>query len=179
MAPFDMILDMVDLFLITPYRWPHNPVLGWWLGTMFVGIWCVILGEMSLALVFRVNRARVKEVSQELTEFHAGSMNALKAGDKKAFKDINRLANEAYGKHFFMQVSMACASLWPAALALGWMQTRFSGVDFPLPFVFPMIGNTVGYPFAFIPLYILIRILFEKAKGVRSRQVSGPQASGR
>lgn len=162
MGPFDMILNIVDLFLITPYRWPQNPIMGWWLGTVIVGIWCVVLGEMTLALAFRVNRFRVKAVSQELMEYHDSSMNALKAGDKQAYKAINRLANEAYGKSFFLQVSMACASLWPVALALGWMQTRFSGVDFPLPFVFPVIGDTVGYPFAFLPVYILIRILFGK-----------------
>lgn len=162
MASFNIILGIVDLFLITPYRWPQDPFLGWWLGTLMVGIWCVILGEMTLALAYRVNRSRVKEVTRDLLEYHDRSMNALKAGDKPAFKAINRLANEAYGKTFFLQVSIACASLWPVALALGWMQTRFSGVDFPLPFVFPFIGDTVGYPFAFIPVYILVRILFRK-----------------
>lgn len=163
---FSLLFERIDILFIAPYRWPGNPYIGWWLGTLLMGIWCTLFGEMTLALAVRINRSRVKEVTEEVMEYHQGSINALKAGDKTAFKAINRLANEAYGKTFFLQISMACASLWPVALALGWMQTRFSGVDFSLPFQFPIIGRTVSYPFVFIPLYILVRIMFREVKGI-------------
>ena len=100
---------------------------------------------------------------------HSESMNALKAGDKAAYKAINSLANEAFGKSFFLQVAMASASLWPVPCALAWLQIRFSSIRFPLLFDLPLIGNSVGAPFIFIPLYILARIIVGKIKGKRSR----------
>jgi hypothetical protein len=51
---------------------------------------------------------------------------------------------------------------WPLPFALGWMQTRFQDVQFDLAFPLSFIlGNTVGYTFVFIPLYILSRIVFK------------------
>ena len=141
---------MVDAFLIAPYRWPDIPDVGWWLGTTLLAAWCTILGKITLILAYRVNHSHVKEIEREMVDRHNQSVNALKAGNKPAYKAINRLANEAYGKTFFFQVAMACSSLWPVPFALGWMQARFSGVDFLLPFT----EETVSYPFVFIPLYI-------------------------
>jgi hypothetical protein len=92
-------------------------------------------------------------------------MNALKAGDKKSYKAINQLANEAYGKTFFLQVAMGAATLWPIPLALGWLQLRFSEVRFPLPLDVSLLRNGVGYEFVFIPLYILVRILVANLVG--------------
>jgi hypothetical protein len=50
------------------------------------------------------------------------------------------------------------------ALALGWLQSRFSGIEFRLPLSFPLVGESVGYAFVFIPLYILWRIIFGKVR---------------
>jgi hypothetical protein len=164
MGFFAYLTGGVDSFLIAPYRWLHDPVLGWLLGTLFVALWATLLGEITLALAFRVNRFRVQETSQEMTKRHNQSINALKAGDKDSYKAINKLANEAYGKNFFLQLAMASASLWPVAFALAWLNTRFSEIAFPLPFSLPRSGNTVSYPFVFIPLYILTRIAFSNVK---------------
>lgn len=161
---FAWLMELFDAFLITPYRWPQDPVLGWWLGTFILAVWCEILGEITLAIAFRANRSHVMKTTREMAEYHDRSMNALKAGDKRSYKAINKLANEAFGKSFFLQIAMASASLWPVACALGWMQARFSNIRFPLPFDLPLLGETVGYPFIFIPLYILIRIFFGKLK---------------
>ncbi len=164
MDPIAWFVETMDAFLIAPYRWPKDPVIGWWLGTAILAVWCTVLGEITGALAYRANRSRVREANEEMTERHHQSLNALKAGDKGAYKSINKLANEAYGKTFFLQLAMACASLWPVAFALGWMQTRFSEVDFPLPISVPLVGGSVSYPFVFIPLYILARITFGKIK---------------
>ena len=157
-----ILINGIDQFLITPYRWPKNPMLGWWLGTVILAFWTTLLGRMTMALVMRVNLRHVQEGLEETSLRHTQSMNALKAGDKESYKAINKLANEAYGKTFFLQVAMATASLWPIPLALGWLQLRFSDVRFPLPPDLPFIGNSVGYAFVFIPLYILVRILVGK-----------------
>lgn len=158
------LIEAVDAFLITPYRWPGHPVIGWWLGTTILAMWSVLLGRLTIALVFRANRSYIEETVQEVSERHHQSMNALKSGDQAAYKGINRLANDAFGKSFFLQIAMAAASLWPLPLALGWLQMRFAAVDFPLPVSLPLTGNTVGYAFIFIPLYILVRIVLSKFK---------------
>ena len=156
------LMNGVDQILITPYRWPKNAMEGWWLGTTFLALWATLLGRATLALVMRLNRQHVKESLEETSLRHEQSMNALKAGDKESYKAINNLANEAYGKSFFLLVAMATASLWPIPLALGWLQLRFTEVRFPLPVEIPFIGDSVGYAFVFIPLYILVRILVGK-----------------
>ncbi|MCP4578783.1 MAG: hypothetical protein GY846_21100 [Deltaproteobacteria bacterium] len=156
------LINGIDQFLIAPYRWPENPMAGWWLGTSILALWSTLLGRLTMALVMRVNLRHVQEGLAETSMRHTQSMNALKAGNKEAYKAINNLANEAYGKTFFLQVAMAAASLWPIPLALGWLQLRFSDVRFPLPMDIPLMSNGVGYAFVFIPLYILVRILVAK-----------------
>jgi hypothetical protein len=153
------LINGIDQFLIAPYRWSNNPMVGWWLGTFILALWATLLGRLTMALVMRMNLSHVKEGLRETSMRHNQSMNALKAGDKESYKAINKLANEAYGKTFFLQVAMAAASLWPIPLALGWLQLRFSEVRFPLPPDIPLMSNGVGYAFVFIPLYILVRIL--------------------
>ena len=153
------LVQTVDAILIAPYRWPGHPVSGWWIGTTVLAVWTVLLGRLTMALVFRVNRSYIQETAEEVSRRHNQSMNALRAGDRAAYKGINKLANEAFGKSFFLQVAMAAASLWPLPLALAWLQMRFAAVDFPLPITLPMVGNSVGYAFIFIPLYILMRIV--------------------
>ena len=134
-----------------------------------LALWATLLGRLTMALVMRVNLRHVQEGLEETSLRHTQSMNALKAGDKESYKAINKLANEAYGKTFFLQVAMAAASLWPIPLALGWLQLRFSEVRFPLPLDIPFVSDGVGYAFVFIPLYILVRILTAKAVNWMSR----------
>jgi len=163
------LINGIDQILITPYRWPENPMAGWWLGTSVIALWSALLGRITMALVMHVNLRHVREGLAETTLRHTQSMNALKAGDKESYKAINKLANEAYGKTFFLQIAMAAASLWPIPLALGWLQLRFSEVRFPLPLEIPFLGGSVGYAFVFIPLYILVRILIAKMIQARSQ----------
>jgi hypothetical protein len=164
MDPLTWLIGKVDSVLIAPYRWPSNPLLGWWLGTSLLALWCVLMGEITSALAYRVNRSHVKGVSQELIDRHTQSMNALRAGNKEAYKAINQLANDAYGKTFFLQIAMAASALWPVPLALSWLQSRFAGIRFPFPIALPLVGGSVTYPFIFILLYILARVLFLKGK---------------
>ena len=112
------LANMLDAFLIIPYRVPENPIIGWWIGTRILCVWSTILGEISLFMAFKANSLHIRKTEKEVIRRQNQSISALKAGDKKAYKAINSLANEAFGKTFFIQVAMACASLWPAAFAL-------------------------------------------------------------
>ena len=148
-------------------------MMGWWLGTLILALWSTLSGRATMALVMRMNLRHVQDGLAETSLRHTQSMNALKAGDKESYKAINKLANEAYGKTFFLQVAMAAASIWPIPLALGWLNLRFSAVKFPLPLNIPVLGDSVGYAFIFIPLYILVRILVGKM--VKSRSQSNKE----
>ncbi len=155
---------LVDLILVSPYRWPGNPLAGWWAGTFILAMWSTLLGEITFAIAFQANKSLIRRIFRKMGDHHKQSINALKAGNKEAYKSINGLANEAFGRAFFIQIAMAAASLWPVPLALAWLETRFSAVQFPLPFDLPLLGSSVGYAFIFIPLYILVRIAFQKMR---------------
>lgn len=151
----DSLIQIIDPFLIAPYRWVDPPFLGWWLGTFILACWAAILGELTLAAAFRINRKAVKERLDETSHYSERSINALKSGDKKSYKAINRLANEAFGKSFFLMTSMGMSSLWPAFFAAAWLQKRFGD----LRFSFPVLDEGLNFVPCFIISYVLARVL--------------------
>lgn len=158
--PVLWLLSWVDPFLIAPYRLPGHPVAGWWLGTVLLALWSTIIGELTLAALYRLNHRHIRKVAAQMNQGHHKSWEALKYGDKLAFKGFNDMANEAFGKAFFLQIAMGSSALWPAFFALAWLKKRFYEVPIPLPWV----EWPVTYAAAFIVLYILVRIAFSKVK---------------
>jgi len=156
----DFWLNIGDLILIAPYRWLANPAWGWWLGTFILGLWCSLLGELTMAVAMWLNREPIRQVLSDTARRHNQSMRALKAGDGQAYKGINKLANEAFGKAFFLQLAMGMGSLWPAFLAAAWLQARFAGLEIPLP----LVGWQVGYIPGFLVMYLLSRVIFSRLK---------------
>ena len=154
----------VDSLLIYSFRLIPVPILGYYLGSAVVALLCVILGQLTIAAAFTWNRRYIDSDNHRMIHMHNLSMRALLAKDKIAYKKINREANDAFGKVFFAQIALAVSSLWPLPLAIGWMQSRFLDVTFPLPVTLPWVGDKVGYLFTFLPIYILVYILFGKIK---------------
>lgn len=174
MDPVYWLLAQADPFLIAPYRWLSDPVIGWWLGSAVLCLWCTILGEATLALVKRINRAHLERQLEQMSEGQTKSWEALKAGDRLAYKGFNNQANESFGKSFFMQVAMGSSSLWPAFVAMAWLQWRFGQVSVPFP------GTNLGmsYATAFIPMYIIMRVLWSLTHK-RLRRPTVPEGSPR
>jgi hypothetical protein len=159
---FDTVVLQADRFLITFYRVTGYSLLDYFIGTMFLGFLCVVIGELSVSLAIRFNKRYLDSMSQEITEKERLSMAAYRAGDKDGYKALNKEATDVWGKHFFTMVAYSAGILWPIPFALGWMQTRFSGVEFDLAFPLSLaFGKSVGYIFTFIPIYILCRIIFK------------------
>ena len=158
------ILFYLDAFLIYFYRLASVPIVGFMIGTFVLAFLCVVVGQLTYAVVYRWNRRWLNVDSREMIKMHNLSLRALSVKDKPAYKACNKVANDAFGKHFFAQIAMGMASLWPAPFALAWMGTRFAEVDFLLPVHIPYIGGTVGYAATFIPTYVLAHILFSKIK---------------
>ncbi|MEW6173567.1 MAG: hypothetical protein AB1510_10975 [Bacillota bacterium] len=154
------MLNIIDTVLITFYRLTGNPVPDYFIGTFMLALLSVILGEFTVSLVFRINKKHLDGLNNHLLETHNLSMEAWRAGDRKAYTDCNREANDAFGKVFFNMVGLSAASLWPVFFALAWMQSRFMSIKFPLPFT----GWSVNYVVIFLACYILARMAFGRVK---------------
>jgi len=165
MSYIDWVIYKIDIVLIAPYRWIGYPFLDWWLGTFILAGWAALLGELTLAIAYRINRKPVKDRLGETSFYHQRSINALKSGDKQSYKAINRLANEAYGKSFFLMLAMGMSSLWPAFFAAAWLQKRFGDLRFP----FPILDNGLNFVPFFIICYVLARVLVgQLKKGIKT-----------
>jgi hypothetical protein len=135
------------------YRISDNPAAGFFFGTFIVSLFCVLIGEITSSMVYRLNRSYYQELAQETIRMGDLSISALRFfKDKKKYRAFNKEANDAFGKYFFSQIALGASALWPIPFALGWMQTRFVEVSF---FV-PLINRTVSYMAVFILWYILI-----------------------
>ena len=158
----DTLALQADGFLITFYRITGYSLIDYFIGTTVLAFLCIVIGELSISLAIRFNKRYLDSMSQEMTEKETLALKAYRAGDKTGYKALNKEATDAWGKHFFTMVAYSAGILWPIPFALGWMQTRFSEVQFDLAFPLSMIfGKTVGYIFTFIPIYIFCRIVFK------------------
>ena len=152
----------VDSFLIAFYRITGDSLVDYFIGTMILGFICVVAGELSVSLAIRFNKRYLDSISREMKQKERLAFEAYAAGDKDGYKALNKEATDIWGKHFFTMAAYSAGIFWPIPIALGWMQTRFAGVEFDLAFPLSLIfGKSVGYIFTFIPIYILCRILFK------------------
>jgi len=164
-AWFHQILVWIDPVLIAPYRITGHSLVNFFIGSFWVAMIAVVLGELTLSLAIRFNRRYIDALKKEMSHNEALSMQAHAAGDKKSYKALNKQANDAWGRHFFNMAAYSAGMLWPIPFALAWMHTRFADIEFIL--VWPLnrwLTETVGYPFIFIPLYILGRMIFGRIR---------------
>jgi hypothetical protein len=153
-------LETLDPFLFFFYRLTGEPLQDYFLGTFVLALLTVVIGEFTISVVFRVNRAHLDKLDKRLSDLNDLSRKALEVGDEKSYKACNKEANEAFGQTFFNKFGLSAASLWPCFFALAWMQPHFSAVDIPLPF----IGLEVGYFTTYLLAYIAARIFFGKIR---------------
>jgi hypothetical protein len=159
---FNEIMRMIDPFLIVPYRLTGDALAGFLIGTFCLCMICVVLGELTISAGIRLNRKHLQELKQEVSQKERLSFQAYAEEDRVSYKALNKAANDAWGRYFFTMAAYSGGILWPVPFALAWMQSRFQEVAFGL--IFPLnrlLGDNVGYPFIFIPMYILARIVFK------------------
>ena len=151
-----------DSFLIFFYRITGNALVDYFIGTCVLALLCVLVGELSISLGIRFNKSYLDDLNREVDEKEALSIRAYQSEDRRSYKALNKEATDAWGKKFFTMAGYSAGLLWPIPIALGWMQTRFHEVEFPLALPFSLLfGKYVGYTFTFIPLYVLCRIIFK------------------
>ncbi len=150
----------IDPALIWFYRLTGNALVDFLTGTFVLAFLALITGEVTASFAFLAGRRYIERTSAEMVKYQNLSMDALKAGDKAAYQAANKLANDAFGRSFFMRSAMSAGYLWPAFLALAWMNYRFWDVHFVL--ITPRF--TVGYVFMFIVLYAAAYLVFKRIK---------------
>lgn len=156
------IYKVADEILMNLYRITGNPLADYFFGTFILAFLTVVIGELALSWVFKVNKSHLNNLDSRLAHFNRLSSEALRLGHEDSYRACNKEANEAFGHLFFNKFGLSAACLWPIPFALAWMQCRFQEIEFPIIFPLSFIfGTTVGYIFTFIPLYVLCRILFK------------------
>ena len=153
-------MQILDPLLILLYRLSGNPLADYYLGTFLLALLTVVVGELTISIVFRINKAHLDKLNTHVEKMKRLSEQALDLGDKKAYRAINKEGNEAFGHLFFNKFGLSAASLWPIFFALAWMQERFAEIALPLPWT----GWEINYVLFFLLCYILARIFFGRVK---------------
>lgn len=151
----------LDGLLIAPFRLVVSPQWGFWLGCAALSGYCVLVGELTSALLFLAGSGHYERQREETARTHELSMEALHSGNKEAYLAINRQAHDAFGKEFFAQGALGMAGLWPVPFALAWLSLRFEGIAVHS---LPYWERDLGYPFVLLTCYILLRIAFARLK---------------
>lgn len=154
-----IVYEFLDPWMIWAFRISGNAYVGFALGLIWVALVATIIGELCMAGVYFSNKKHFRTINRDMVDHHNLSVRALGAKDKTAWKACNSIANDAFGKNFFAHMALFASSLWIVPFTIGWLFYRFGQVDFDVPFM-----GAVGPAFIFIPVYILVRYLFCKAK---------------
>lgn len=157
MHPFYQVLDP---YLIWSYRLTGHVGWDFVVGTLVLASIALLVGEVTVSLAFWFTRRRLDRYTEEAAKYQDLSMDALKAGNKEAYKAANKLANDAFGHTFFQQLTLSAAFLWPVFFALAWMQYRFLEVEFPIPGT----SWSLGFIGPFIIIYVAVYFLFKRVK---------------
>jgi hypothetical protein len=153
-------MQILDPILILFYRLTGHPLVDYYLGTFLLALLTVLVGELTISIVFRINKAHLDKLNARVEKMKRLSEEALNLGDEKAYRAINKEGNDAFGHLFFNKFGLSAASLWPIFFALAWMQERFAEIALPIPW----IGWEINYFFFFLLCYILARIFFGRVK---------------
>jgi hypothetical protein len=150
----------IDAVLITLYRLTGIGLPDFLIGTFILAFIAVVIGELTISVLFLINREHIEKITEEVIHYRNLSMDALAAGNKAAYKGANGLANDAFGKSFFLQIALSAGFVWPAVFAVIWMGYRFSEVRFEVLFT----NYTVSYICPFVAMFVAAYLVFKKIK---------------
>lgn len=151
---------LVDPYLIWFFRLTGYTFVDFLLGTLVLAWIALLIGELTISVVFLAARQRIDAVTKETRRYQDLSGEALAVGNQEAYRAANKLANDAFGKSFFMQIALSGAFLWPIFLALAWMDQRFAGMEFSLLFS----DYSIGYIGMFMVLFAAAYLIFKRIK---------------
>jgi hypothetical protein len=165
----------LDPFLILFYRLTGHAGVDMVIGTMVLALIALLIGKITVFLVYRLTRKRVDLYAEEAVKYQQMSVDALKAGDKAAYDAANELAKEAFGHSFFQQSALSAGFMWPVFFALAWMQYRFLDVEFPIPGTKWSLGFIGAFIIIYVATYLLLKRLprFRRTMGITESSLTG------
>lgn len=146
----------LDAAAIAPFRCIEEPLPAFWLGSVVLAGVCVMLGQLSLKVATAVNGRLMEGHVGDASRYQETSLSLLRAGHGDRFKGVNQLANEAFGKAFFLGVAWGAASLWPLFFAAAWLEMRFSGMRIPLGIGEITLSHVAPLLLAYVALRVII-----------------------
>lgn len=152
--------SFVDPYIIWFYRLTGYAFADFLLGTFVLAWIALLIGELTISVVFLIAKKRIDASTHEAQHYQDLSAEALSSGNKEAYRAANKLANDAFGRSFFLQTALSAAFLWPVFVALAWMNLRFAELEFSLMFTDYALG-CIG---VFIVLYAAAYLIFKKIK---------------
>ncbi|MGA7563093.1 MAG: hypothetical protein WBW55_07825 [Desulfobaccales bacterium] len=149
----------MDPYLIRLYRLTGYAPADFLIGTFALALMAVIAGECTISFAYLLARKRIERVTDEAVKYQNLSIDALTVGNKEAYRAANRLANDAFGHSFFMQIALSAAFLWPVCFALAWMSYRFADLKFPVPYLHFSVGYIAVFLFLLVAAYFAFKPL--------------------
>jgi hypothetical protein len=149
---------ITDRLLNAAYSLTGAPLLDYLAGTMALALFATVVGEFTISVAYRVNRAHLEGLTRRLERLQGLSAEASRLGDTRSYRALNSEANDLFGRLFFQKVALSAASLWPIFFALQWMQDQL---------VHPLLPGTdyrINYVVAFLVCYVFARIIFGRMK---------------
>lgn len=153
-------LIWLDPALIKLFRITGHAYVDFWAGTFLTALVALLIGEVTSSWAHLISRKHLAEGTAEMERYKAISEKALRAGDGASYRAANKMANEAFGTTFFRHAAMSASLLWPVFFAMAWMGTRFSAIEFHVPF----LDRSVGWPFVFVCSYLAAYLCFRPVK---------------
>jgi len=152
--------DVVDPALAAMYGLTGLPRVDFVLGTFILALAATVVGEITISVVFRINRRHIDAQNDRLRRLNRLCEEALERGDQETYRLINQEANDAHGRAFFGRFGLSAAALWPVFFALEGVQRVHLESALPVPLT-PWSAN---YLVVFIACYILARVVFGRLK---------------
>ncbi len=155
---FESVTGFADPLLILPYKamlaMGGGSLLAFFAGTLVLVLASTVVGELTMAGIYWINRRHFAELRREMVMHNNLSVRALVQKDKPSYSACNKMANEYFGRNLFSGFTLFASSLWPAFFAMAWMNTRFGAL------ALPVWGFELRYHSVFICLYVPARIIF-------------------
>lgn len=154
----ESVTGFADPLLIAPYKivlaLGGGSLLAFFTGTLMLVLVATVVGELTMAGIYWINRRHFAELRREMVTHNNLSVRALANKDKPSYTACNKMANEYFGRNLFSGFTLFASSLWPAFFCLAWMSSRFGGL------VMPAWRIELRYHTVFICLYVPARIIF-------------------
>jgi len=100
MEPITWLLTQIDPVLIHPYRWFENPMLGWWVGTFILALWASLLGELTLAVAYRLNRKYIaKRIDVDIRSLRKKGLHLVFEQGNSEAGSVGQLVVRGNDKH--------------------------------------------------------------------------------